>query len=79
VAEFAGEVFDYVVTLCDVARTEPIDFVGQPRLVHWSLPDPLAAQGGSAAVAVAFDRVAAAIETRVEDFYVDLLSSTKAA
>jgi protein-tyrosine-phosphatase len=79
VAEFAGEAFDYIVTLCDVARTEPIDFVGKPRLVHWSIPDPVATQGGNAAVAVAFDRVADAIKTRVEHFSAELLSAERAA
>jgi arsenate reductase len=79
VAEFAGQAFDYVITLCDIARTESIEFAGQPRRAHWSIPDPAATQGGNVAVAAAFDQVADAIQTRVEDFYEELLSSDKAA
>jgi protein-tyrosine-phosphatase len=79
VAEFAGQAFDYVVTLCDIARTEPILLGGKPRLVHWSVPDPVAARGGSAAVARAFERAANEIEVRVSDFYADLRTRKSAA
>ena len=79
VEEFAGQAFDYVVTLCDLARSEAVEFSGKPRFVHWSIPDPVAAQGGKTAVAAAFDRVAEAIQTRVEDLYAELLSSRAVA
>lgn len=79
IAEFAGHTFDSVVSLCDIARTEPVELRGKPRLVHWSIPDPVAAQGGGAAVAAAFDRVAREIEMRVEDFYADLRTRKSAA
>lgn len=79
VAELAGQAFDYMVTLCDIARTEPIEFVGKPQLVHWSIPDPVATRGGRGAVAKAFDRVAHEIEVRVGDFYADLRTRESAA
>jgi protein-tyrosine-phosphatase len=79
VAEFGGQALDYVVTLCDIARTEPVHLGGKPRLVHWSIPDPVAAGGGSAAVAKAFERVANEIEGRVRDFYADLQTRKSAA
>lgn len=39
VDEFAGQTFDYVVTVCDSAReTCPVFRAG--RLLHWPFPDP---------------------------------------
>jgi protein-tyrosine-phosphatase/DNA-binding HxlR family transcriptional regulator len=79
VTEFGGQAFDYVVSLCDIARTEPIQLTGNPRLVHWSIPDPVGTNGGRSRVAAAFDRVANEIELRVEDFYADLRTQMSAA
>ena len=79
VAQFEGHAFDYVVTLCDIVRTQPMRLVGKPRLIHWSIPDPAMARGGRAAMATAFDRVASEIQVRVEDFYADLRARPSAA
>jgi protein-tyrosine-phosphatase len=79
VAQFEGHAFDYVVTLCDIARTQPMRLVGKPRLIHWSIADPARARGGQAALATAFDRVTGEIQVRVEDFYADLRARPSAA
>jgi ArsR family transcriptional regulator, arsenate/arsenite/antimonite-responsive transcriptional repressor / arsenate reductase (thioredoxin) len=79
VTEFGGQAFDYVVSLCDIARTEPIQLTGKPRRVHWSIPDPVGTKGGRLRVAAAFDRVANEIELRVQDFYADLRTQVPAA
>ena len=76
--EFAGRSFDYVISLCDIARSEPIALVRKPRRVHWSIADPVAERGGTPAVARAFDRVADEIAMRVEYFYSDLRTSASA-
>lgn len=78
VAEFAGQAFDYVVSLCDIARTERIEVGGKPHLLHWSIPDPVAGRGAHA-IAKAFELVASEIEARVEDLYVDLRMRKSAA
>lgn len=60
----ATERFDCVISLCDKARESIPAFAGQPRLVHWSLPDPGAAEGGLTGYP-AFERTAAELDTRV--------------
>jgi protein-tyrosine-phosphatase len=46
---------DFVFTVCDDAAAEvcPI-WPGQPMSAHWGMPDPAAAQGSPAEVALAF-------------------------
>jgi protein-tyrosine-phosphatase/DNA-binding transcriptional ArsR family regulator len=60
----ARERFDYVISLCDKAREACPEFPGRPRLIHWSLPDPAAGEGGPAGYP-AFERTAAELDTRI--------------
>ncbi|MFG1948770.1 ArsR family transcriptional regulator [Nonomuraea sp. NPDC048826] len=55
-----GRRFDYVISLCDKVREISPGFGGDPRRVHWSIPDP-AADGGYPA----FARTAEEIDTRI--------------
>ena len=57
-SEFAkpdAQPLDFVFTVCDNAAGEtcPI-WPGQPMTAHWGVPDPAAAQGSAAGVALAF-------------------------
>lgn len=61
----AGRRFDHVITLCDRAREVCPEFPDHPRRVHWSIPDPAAADDADGAGYPAFRRTAADIETRV--------------
>jgi protein-tyrosine-phosphatase/DNA-binding transcriptional ArsR family regulator len=61
----AGRRFDYVITLCDKAREVCPEFGGDPRRVHWSIPDPASAGGSDRASYPAFTRSAADIDTRI--------------
>jgi ArsR family transcriptional regulator, arsenate/arsenite/antimonite-responsive transcriptional repressor / arsenate reductase (thioredoxin) len=57
-----GRRFDYVISLCDKVREACPEFDRRPRLIHWSIRDPAAAdQTGY----LAFRRTAAEIDTRI--------------
>lgn len=48
VDEFAGETFDYVLTVCDSANESCPVYPGHTNRLHHSFPDPAAAQGSEA-------------------------------
>ncbi|HEY4608004.1 MAG TPA: ArsR family transcriptional regulator [Ilumatobacteraceae bacterium] len=63
--EFAGEHFDYVVTLCDKVRERcpQIDDAGEA--VHWSIGDPTDTADGARVTLPRFRRLADEIEDRI--------------
>lgn len=70
--EFAGDgapQFDFIVTVCDNAAGEvcPI-WPGKPMRAHWGVPDPAAATGSEAEVALAFADAYRMLKNRIELF-----------
>jgi arsenate reductase len=57
VADFLGQDFDYVITVCDAARQSCPVFPGKARRIHWSVVDPAAAEGDDEARLAVFRRV----------------------
>jgi arsenate reductase len=45
VAEFGGQPFDYVITVCDNAKESCPIFPGGGKRFHWSFADPATVQG----------------------------------
>ena len=68
VEEFAGQPFDYVITVCDNAREQCPVFPAATRRVHWSFDDPAAAGGDDAARLAVFRRVRDEIRARLREF-----------
>lgn len=67
VDDVAGQPFNYVISVCDKAREACPEFAARPGLIHWSLPDPAAGEGGLAGYP-AFERAAADLDTRIRFF-----------
>lgn len=63
--EFAGQTFDYIITVCDRAREECPVFPGDPERVHWSFADPVEIEGSEEARRQAFADVARDLTTRI--------------
>jgi arsenate reductase len=68
VDDFAGQHFDYVVTVCDHARESCPVFPVQTRRIHWSFEDPAAATGDEAHRLAEFRRVRDQIARRLSEF-----------
>jgi len=74
--EFVSKRFDMVITLCDRVREVCPEFPSQPRLAHWSIPDPALDGASNRSSFPAFERTAVELETRV-GFLVELLKTER--
>lgn len=68
VEEFAGQAFDYVITVCDNAREQCPFFPAETKRVHWSFDDPAAFEGDEPARLAVFRRVRDEIRARLKEF-----------
>jgi arsenate reductase len=70
VAEFVGQKFDYVITLCgDYAKDACPVFVGKAKeRLHWNFADPAEAEGSDTEVLSVFRKVRDQIKTKIEEF-----------
>ena len=68
VDEFAGQTFDYVITVCDQARQSCPVFPGEGTRLHWGYEDPAAAEGTDEERLVVFRRVFVQLGQRIHQF-----------
>lgn len=77
VDEFAGQPFDYVVTVCDSARDNCPVFPGGTVRLHWSFEDPAAVEGSETERLAAFRRIRDQIHERVKAFFRDQVDTVR--
>jgi arsenate reductase len=68
VDEYLGERFDYVITVCDDARTVCPVFPGVAESLHWGYPDPAKVEGTDEERTAAFRAVLTSLGERVHQF-----------
>ena len=66
--EFAGQHFDYVITVCDRANESCPVFPNDTERIHWSFEDPTAVEGTEDQRLRAFRTVRDAIQSRLRIF-----------
>lgn len=68
VDEFAGQNFDYVITVCDNAKESCPVFPAITKRIHWSLDDPAAIQGPEEQRLAEFRRVRDQLRSLLRQF-----------
>ena len=68
VDEFAGQTFDYVITVCDNAKESCPIFPAATKRIHWSLDDPAAVQGSEEQRLAEFRRVRDQLRSLLRQF-----------
>ena len=68
VGVYVQDSFDYLIAVCDQAREECPIFPAARQQLHWSLPDPSAADGDEHARLAAFRRARDDLATRIGEF-----------
>lgn len=64
-AQFTGQSFDYIITVCDRVREVCPVFPHDPHKIHWSFEDPAAVDGPESARFWAFETTARELRTRI--------------
>ena len=68
VDEFAGQNFDYVITVCDNAKEQCPAFPGKTKRIHWSFDDPAETDGSEIEKLAVFRRVRDEIREKLNGF-----------
>jgi len=68
VSEFSGQLFDYIITVCDRAKDECPLFPGKAQRIHWDIPDPAGVEGSNEEILLAFSKVRDDLKERIIDF-----------
>jgi len=75
ITEFERQLFDYVITVCDVAKEVCPSFDGDVQRLHWGFPNPLAIREGEARNK-AFSDIADRLASRIQYLLKSIEQST---
>lgn len=75
---FAGEQFDWVISLCDRVREVCPEFPGHPETIHWSIANPATGDADDVTYPL-FQQTAAELGTRIEFLLAALAHRTPAS
>jgi arsenate reductase len=64
--QFVDQPFDYVITVCDLAKESCPVFYGAKRMLHWSIEDPVSFWGTTEMQLEAFRKARDEIRKRIE-------------
>jgi len=68
VDDFAGQAFDYVITVCDNAKESCPVFPATTKRIHWSIEDPAAFHASEELRRAEFRRIRDQIRSRLHRF-----------
>jgi arsenate reductase len=68
VDEFAGQDFEYVITVCDNAKQSCPVFPAKTKRIRWSIEDPAAVQGFEEETLTAFRHIRDELRARLQAF-----------
>jgi arsenate reductase len=68
VADYLGQHFAWIITVCDNARESCPIFPGMALREHWPLEDPADATGSEEEILTVFRKTRDEVEARVQDF-----------
>ena len=74
---FAGQDFDWVISLCDRVREVCPEFPGCPEVVHWSIPNPATGEPDDVTYPL-FQQTAAELAVRIDYLLAALAARTPA-
>jgi arsenate reductase len=72
------QTFDIVITVCDDAQEACPVFPGQPRRLHWGMPDPAGATGTSDDKALAFASARDLLARKIDELLAELPTAAPA-
>lgn len=79
VEAFQDQSFQYIITVCDHMREVCPSFVGDPDLIHWSLPDPVEVEGTEEERSRSFEQTAQTLLTRTRALFMAVTHARKAS
>ena len=75
--QFVNQSFDYVITVCDIAKESCPVFHGARKVLHWSIEDPVSLWGTSEMQLEAFRKARDEIKKRImRTFKIELTDQT---